>query len=231
MKAEAELENRFSKLGGVFVTPVQVLAERVRTLRGLISDWDGVFNQGAKGEGAESTYSEPDSMGTNLLRYALWRANGQLPVAALITGAENPSARGFALREHFHAIYYGARNKTVAIEALCRTHAVSSEQLVCLFDDVNDLGMAFACGVRVFVQRTASPLLRDYVIRQGLCDYVTAHPPERHAVREVCELLLGLLGAFDAVVASRVAWDRDYASYFAARQAVATEFVDRIAQD
>ena len=231
MKAEAELENRFSKLGGVFVTPVQVLAERVRTLRGLVSDWDGVFNQGAKGEGTESTYSEPDSMGTNLLRYALWRANGQLPVAALITGAENPSARGFALREHFHAIYYGARNKTVAIEALCRTHAVSSEQLVCLFDDVNDLGMAFACGIRVFVQRTASPLLRDYVIRQGLCDYVTAHPPERHAVREVCELLLGLLGAFDAVVASRVAWDRDYASYFSARQAVATEFVAPVAQD
>jgi 3-deoxy-D-manno-octulosonate 8-phosphate phosphatase (KDO 8-P phosphatase) len=209
-----------------------VLAERVRTLRGFVSDWDGVFNQGAKGEGAESTYSEPDSMGTNLLRYALWREQaGRLPVAALITGAENPSARTFAVREHFHAIYYGARNKTLAIEALCRVHQVSSERLACTFDDVNDLGMAFACGIRVFVQRTASPLLRDYVVRQGLCDYVTAHPPERHAVREVCELLLGLLGSFDAVVASRVAWDRDYARYFAARQAVTTEFVDRVAQD
>jgi hypothetical protein len=44
----------------------------------------------------------------------------------------------------------------------------------------------------------------------------------------VCELVLGLLGSFDTVVASRVAWDRDYAAYFAARQAVTTEFVDRI---
>lgn len=230
MNPASELESRFSKLGGVFVTPARELAERVHALHGLVSDWDGVFNQGAKGEGAESTYSEPDSMGTNLLRYALWRERGgQLPVAALITGAENPSARGFALREHFHAIHYGARNKTVAIEALCRAHQVSSEQMVCFFDDVNDLGMAFACGIRVFVQRTASPLLRDYVVRQGLCDYVTAHPPERHAVREVCELLLGLLGSFDAVVASRVAWDREYASYFTARQAVVTEFVDQLA--
>ena len=100
-----------------------------------------------------------------------------------------------------------------------------------MFDDVNDLGMAFACGIRVYVQRTASPLLREYVVRQGLCDYVTAHSAERHAVREVCELLLGLLGAFDAVVASRVAWDRDYAAYFAARQAVATELVDQRAMD
>jgi 3-deoxy-D-manno-octulosonate 8-phosphate phosphatase (KDO 8-P phosphatase) len=225
MKPETELEV-FSKLGGTFVTPIGTLIERMRNIRGFVSDWDGVFNQGAKGEGAESTYSEPDSMGTNLLRYALWRRKRELPIAALITGAENPSARAFALREHFHAIYYGARNKTAAIEALCRTHKVSSEHLLCIFDDVNDLGMAFGCGIRIFVQRTASPLLREYVVRQGLCDYVTAHPPERHAVREVCELLLGLLGAFDTVIASRVAWDRDYAAYFGARQAHPTEFVD-----
>ena len=228
MKLDSELQV-FSKLGGTVVTPLGTLRERVRDLRGFVSDWDGVFNQGAKGEGAESTYSEPDSMGTNLLRYALWREHGELPIAALITGAENPSARAFALREHFHALYYGARNKTVAIEGLCRAHQVSSDRLVCVFDDVNDLGMAFACGIRVLVQRSASPLLREYVVRQGLCDYVTAHASERHAVREVCELLLGLLGSFDAVVASRVAWDRDYANYFAARQAVTTEIVEQSA--
>jgi 3-deoxy-D-manno-octulosonate 8-phosphate phosphatase (KDO 8-P phosphatase) len=230
MKPETELRV-FEKLGGTFVTPIHTLVERARTIRGLVADWDGVFNQGAKGEGASSTYSEPDSMGTNLLRYALWRKHGELPIAALITGADNPSARTFAVREHFHAIYFGSRNKTAAIEALCRTHGCSSDRLVCMFDDVNDLGMAFACGIRVYVQRSASPLLREYVVRQGLCDYVTAHSAERHAVREVCELLLGLLGAFDAVVASRVAWDRDYAAYFAARQGVATELVDQRAMD
>ncbi len=106
-------------------------------------------------------------------------------------------------------------------------HQLSSEQLICLFDDVNDLGMAFACGIRVLVRRDASPLLHDYVARQGLCDYITAHPAERHAVREVCELMLGMLGSFDAVVASRVAWDADYARYFAARQSVTTEVIDR----
>jgi 3-deoxy-D-manno-octulosonate 8-phosphate phosphatase (KDO 8-P phosphatase) len=228
MKPEAELAV-FSKLGGTFVTPIGALIERVKTVRGFVSDWDGVFNQGAKGDGAESTYSEPDSMGTNLLRYALWREQRQMPIAALITGAENPSARMFATREHFHAVYYGSRNKTAAIEALCRRHGVSSDRLICIFDDVNDLGMAFACGIRVFVQRSASPLLREYVVRQGLCDYVTAHTPERHAVREVCELLIGLLGAFETVVASRVAWDAAYAAYFTERQAVATELVDQSA--
>ena len=230
MKPEAELAV-FTRLGGTFVTPIGTLVERMRTIRGFVSDWDGVFNQGAKGEGAESTYNEPDSMGTNLLRYALWREHSELPIAALITGLHNPSARTFALREHFHAVYYGARNKTAAIEALCRTQRVSSDQLVCIFDDVNDLGMAFACGIRVYVQRSASPLLREYVVRQGLCDYVTAHPAERHAVREVCELLLGLLGSFESVVTSRVAWDADYAAYFSARQALTTEFIDQRVND
>jgi 3-deoxy-D-manno-octulosonate 8-phosphate phosphatase (KDO 8-P phosphatase) len=230
MRPEAELEV-FSNLGGTFVTPIRALAERMPSIRGFVSDWDGVFNQGAKGESAESTYSEPDSMGTNLLRYALWRQHGALPIAALITGADNASARSFALREHFHALYYGARTKTAAIESLCREHRVSSDRLVCIFDDVNDLGMAFACGIRIFVQRSASPLLREYVVRQGLCDYVTAHSAERHAVREVCELLLGLAGSFEAVVASRVAWDREYAAYFKARQALTTALVDQSVAD
>lgn len=227
MSADTELEMRFSKLGGVFLTPIRVIKQRLLTIRGLVCDWDGVFNGGAKGEGSASTFSEPDSMGTNLLRYALWRAHGGvLPVAALITGADNPSARGFAEREHFHSIYHGARTKTGAIEALCGTHNISSEQLVCVFDDVNDLGMSFGCGIRVLVRRDASPLLHDYVTRQHLCDYITAHSAERYAVREVCELLLGLLGSFEAVVASRVAWDDEYARYFAARQAVATRLID-----
>ena len=227
MSVDTELETRFSKLGGVFLTPIGSLKQRLKTVRGLVCDWDGVFNGGAKGDGSASTFTEPDSMGTNLLRYALWRARGgALPIAALITGADNPSARGFALREHFHSVYHGARNKTAAIEALCGAHNISSEQLVCIFDDVNDLGMAFGCGIRVLVRRDASPLLHDYVTRQHLCDYITAHPPERNAVREVCELLLGLLGSFDAVVASRVAWDDDYARYFAARQAVATQLIE-----
>ena len=227
MALDREIEARFSKLGGVFLTPVGTLRARLASLRGFVSDWDGVFNDGAKGDSSASTYNEPDSMGTNLMRYALWRAHGAMPLAALITGADNPSAREFARREHFHAVYHGARNKTAAIESFCASHRMSSEQLLCIFDDVNDLGMAFACGVRVLVRRTASPLLHDYVARQNLCDYITGHTSSTHAVREVCELVLGLLGSFDAVVASRVAWDADYARYFTTRQAVPTEIIDQ----
>ena len=231
MKPEAELEV-FSKLGGTFVTPIGTLVERARTIRGFVSDWDGVFNQGAKGEGAESTYSEPDSMGTNLLRYALWRKHGELPIAALITGAENPSARSFARaralpRDLFRLAQQDGCDRSVVPHASAARRSGSSACSTTSTISAWPSPAAFVC----YVQRSASPLLREYVVRQGLCDYVTAHSAERHAVREVCELLLGLLGSFDAVVASRVAWDRDYAAYFAARQALTTEFVDQRAND
>jgi 3-deoxy-D-manno-octulosonate 8-phosphate phosphatase (KDO 8-P phosphatase) len=231
MSGTKELEARFSKLGGVFLTPIATLAKRLSQLRGIVCDWDGVFNDGAKGDGSSSMFAEADSMGLNLLRYALWRERGEtLPVTALITGVDNPSARVFATREHFHALYYGTKSKTGAIEALCSEHRLSPDQIVCLFDDVNDLGMAFGCGIRVLVRRDASPLLKDYVARHGLCDYITGLAPREHAVREVAELLLGLLGTFDAVVTSRVAWDTDYARFFGARQAVTTKVVDRVQQ-
>src|SRR5262245_52586110 len=104
MSGTKELEARFSKLGGVFLAPIATLAKRLSQLRGIVCDWDGVFNDGAKGDGSSSMFAEADSMGLNLLRYALWRERGEtLPVTALITGVDNPSARVFATREHFHA--------------------------------------------------------------------------------------------------------------------------------
>ena len=54
MSHDTELESRFSKLGGAFMTPVGEIAARARKLRGIVADWDGVFNDGAKGDGAAS---------------------------------------------------------------------------------------------------------------------------------------------------------------------------------
>jgi 3-deoxy-D-manno-octulosonate 8-phosphate phosphatase (KDO 8-P phosphatase) len=218
------IESAFSSRGGAFVTPAARIAARAAACRGLVFDWDGVFNPGAKGQGATSSFSEADSMGVNLLRFALWRASGRLPIAAVVTGEENPTARRFATREHFDVVYSGVKNKVVALEHLCSAHGVEPQSLIAIFDDVNDLGMAARCGVRVLVRRDASPLLREYAVRHGLVDYVTAASANEHPVREASELLLGVTRAFDAVVGLRIAWDSEYARYFEARQAVETRF-------
>ena len=230
MAAPAGFEKGFSELGALFLTSAAELRSRLGSVRALVFDWDGVFNAGAKTADGGSGFTEADSMGTNLLRYALWRRDGRLPSVAVVTGEENPSARAFALREHFDAVHFGVKDKARALEAFCSARGLSPGEALCVVDDVNDFGLASQCGIRVLVRREAGVLLQEYVARRGLCDYVTAMPGDRCAVREVAELMLGLLDAFDAVVESRRAFDAQYRRYFDCRQAVATELHDASAR-
>jgi len=228
------VKTSFESVGGSFVAPPAEIAAALENCRGAVFDWDGVFNTGRKGSGTESDFAEADSMGTNMLRYGMWRGAGKLPFTAIISGEDNKSAVRFAGREHFDSVYTGIKDKSRVIKHLSSQNDLDSKQLICVFDDINDLGMAELCGVRLMVRRDASPMLMEYATRNSLCDYVTGSP--QYAVREVCELVLGLLGAHHAVVQSRVAYDEDYQRYFQARQAVTTQsFVTRdnaiIAQD
>ncbi len=220
---------RFKELGGTFLTDVAALSKRLEVVRALVFDWDGVFNEGAKQQGTDSGFSEADSMGTNMFRYGLWRRDGALPITAIITGQHNATAESFAKREHFHAVYPGVENKGATINQFCATYGLEREQVACVFDDINDLGMAAECGVRFLVRRSSSPLLQEFAIRNEYCDYVTAAEGNRYAVREIAELALGVMGVFDAVVRSRSVHDDDYKQYFSARQAVETQLVKRTA--
>ncbi len=220
---------RFRELGGTFLTDITTLSKRLDVIHALVFDWDGVFNEGAKRQGVDSGFSEADSMGTNMFRYGLWRRDGVLPITAIITGQPNATAEIFAKREHFHAFYPGVENKGDMIGQFCATYGLERDQIACVFDDINDLGMAAECGARFLVRRRSSPMFEQFVARNDYCDYVTAAEADRYAVREIAELALSMMGVFDAVVRSRSAHDDDYQQYFSARQAVETQLVRRSA--
>jgi 3-deoxy-D-manno-octulosonate 8-phosphate phosphatase (KDO 8-P phosphatase) len=220
----SKIAEYFTSRGGVFLTDPSDLASRLETMRGLIFDWDGVFNNGVKGAGLASTYSEADSMGTNMLRYGLWLSNNSLPITAIITGETNNSARFLAEREHFNAIYQASGNKRKVIQEVSKKYGLATKNLVCIFDDINDLGMASVCGIRIMVRQRSAPLLQNFVVEEGLVDYMTAAESGEQAVRETSEMLLGLMGSFDVVVRSRMAMDERYQKYFKERQAITTIF-------
>lgn len=215
----------FQAIGASFILPIDELAHRLDNCRAVVFDWDGVFNAGRKGQSAGSDFAEADSMGTNMLRYGLWRKLGKLPFTAIISGENNDSAIQFARREHLNSVFTGVRNKRLVIEQLCDNAGLSPEQIICVFDDINDLSMANHCGLRLMVRRNASPLLADYVAKRSLCDYISGVESGSFAVREICELLLGLLDSYDPVLDSRVAYDDEYQSYLQRRQAVVTELI------
>lgn len=217
-----EVLEKFTAVGGRFFTPIADLRRKLDLCSAIVFDWDGVFNTGRKELGASSGFSEPDSMGTNMLRYGLWRKLGKLPYTAIISGETNETAIEFAKRERLTAVYTGFKTKQQIIAHLCGDHDLDPGQIACVFDDINDLPMAGLCGIRFMVRREASPLMADYVARRALCDYVTGADADAYAVREVCELLLGLMGTYDEVLDSRISHDDDYETYFKARQAVVT---------
>jgi len=216
------LVEKFTAAGGSFVAPIEEFRQKVEQCRAVVFDWDGVFNAGRKGHASSSDFSEADSMGTNMLRYALWRRLGELPYTAIISGEKNDSAIAFAQREHLTAVYTGIGSKQHVITHLFDENDLQPEQIACVFDDINDLPMAKVCGLRFRVRRSASPMFADFADRREFCDYVTGANADSYAVREVCELLLGLMESYADVVESRIARDDAYEEYFRARQSVVT---------
>jgi 3-deoxy-D-manno-octulosonate 8-phosphate phosphatase (KDO 8-P phosphatase) len=215
------IEQTFSAIGGQFSTPVDTLTEKLKAIRAIVFDWDGVFNDGAKTEAGSSSFSEVDSMGTNLLRFGLWlHHGGQLPVAAIITGVTNTQSETLVRREHFHASYSQAKHKIDVLHHLLKQHNLQPNEVAFFFDDALDLSVSEVAGVRIMIRRNANPLFMKYVIDHGLVDYVTGSQSGQFAVREGCELLLGLLGQFDAVMDERLRYFPTYDEYYQQRQAV-----------
>jgi len=210
----------FEKIGGRFVTPPGALAYKLARVKALVFDWDGVFNDGVKDESGSSTFSEVDSMGTNLLRFGLWLHQGRMPAAAIITGVHNSRALELVGREHFHAGYVQAKHKVAVLEHFLNQHGLPPREVAFFFDDALDLSVAAVAGVRILVKRAANPLFTNYVLENGLADYVTGHESGRFAVREGCELLLGLLGRYDEVMAERLRYFPVYDAYYTARQTI-----------
>ena len=215
-----EIVQLFESGGGEFFTPPSVFVAKLKNIRAVIFDWDGVFNEGFK-QGAEgSVFSEVDAMGTNMLRYALWKVHGKQPIIAVITGEENPSAQGLSKREHFHAMYFQAKNKAAVFANFCKAHTLKPEEVLFFFDDVLDLEIARRCGARVMIGRKATPMLASFAKSNAMVDYITGCDGEDHGLREGCELIIALLGQYDAVVSERMVFSSDYQLYLAERQEI-----------
>lgn len=210
----------FERGGGQFLTSAPEISDRLGRIEAFVFDWDGVFNPGTKGEGAPSRFSELDSMGTNLLRFGWWlRAPGRMPLTAILTGQENPTAIRLAEREGFEAVYLGFLDKQQALEDLSLRYGLSADHIAYFFDDVLDLSVASRCGIRVLVRSQGAPLLSRLVRDRGLADYVTGTAGGAGAVREATELLLGLAGLYEKVVDERTACGPKYEAYLADRNA------------
>lgn len=213
-----DLQGLFSEAGTRFISTPAAIGEKLATVNTFLFDWDGVFNDGTKGHEVTSHFTEADSMGVNMLRFSHWLKHGTLPYCAIITGRQNKSALHFAQREHFHAVYMGYTHKQEALDE----GRITAANAAFFFDDILDLSIAQQSALRILIGRPQSPLFEQSVVQKGWCDAITGATAGQHAVREACELLIGLTGNWEELLSSRVAFNEEYREYLNARNAVKT---------
>lgn len=210
---------------GEFLLNPKSFRRRVKDIKAFVFDWDGVFNDGHKTESGASSFSEIDSLGTNLLRFTHYLNKGSLPLTAIISGENNKAAAAFTQREHFHALYSGIKNKSDALQHFCMTHNLSPAEVAFVFDDVLDLSVSAICGLRLLVGRASNPLFNRYVRKEKLADYVTSCSGAGYAVREVCELFMHVHGNYDRIVSHRIQFSKEYQTYLEQRNNVKTRLL------
>jgi len=217
-------EKIYRDMGAEFVTPADEIAQKFSAIKAFVFDWDGVFNNGEKNGEGSSSFNEIDSMGTNLLRFSYYLKNKQLPQTALISGEKNESAFFFSQREHFSASYFKIANKKWALDHICNIYGLKSNEICYFFDDVLDLSIAKEAGLRILVSRKATTLFTNYAKQHKLVDYITANPSGNFAVREACEMLMGLTNTFDEAISRRMNYDDVYQQYIMVRNLPQTHF-------
>lgn len=212
------LEDHFVNAGGQFTRSADLLHDRMNKVRALIFDWDGVFNDGTRYSQQGSGFSEVDSAGLHLLRYGMFLKTGDLPLVAIISGKDHQTAREWGQREQIDAAYFGVKDKEKAMLHFCNQQGITPGQCAYYFDDVLDLPVASRVGLRFAVGRLANPLLLDYIEDHHLADYISACQGHEHAVREMTELSLGLVGQYEESLKGRLEQGDSYERFLTKKE-------------
>ena len=214
----------FREIGAELCTTEEKLKDKAQNLEAFVFDWDGVFNAGTKGNKQVSGFSEVDSMGINMIRFAYWLRSGKVPFTAIVTGEQNPAASELAQREHFQAVYFRIKHKADALIHMQKSYKLDDEKIAFCFDDILDLSFAQKVGLRFLVKRKSNPLFLNYAKKHEICDYITACGGDEGAIREISEALLWLTDAYEDTISQRVAYTEAYQSYLKQRSSIETQF-------
>jgi 3-deoxy-D-manno-octulosonate 8-phosphate phosphatase (KDO 8-P phosphatase) len=155
-------------------------SRRLRELRALVLDVDGVLTDGGmvygpEGEGFKR-FDVKDGLGLRLLRESGLRL-------ALISGEDSKITLRRAEKLRIEEVHLGVEDKEAAFRDLLSRHGIPAEWAAYMGDDLNDLGPLSLAGVAAAPSDAAPEVLRR--VR-----WVTRRPGGRGAVREVCDAIL-----------------------------------------
>lgn len=167
------------------------LAERIKTLRLIAFDVDGVLTDGGlylSDSGEEfKRFNSLDGHGLKMLK------NSGIELA-IITGRTSKCVELRAKNLGITHLYQGVENKLVAMQSLLQVLNIAPEFAAFMGDDVIDLPAMRHVGMAISVP-AAPRNVQDHA------DYVSQREGGHGAVREVCELIMSTQGTFDMQLA------------------------------
>ncbi len=212
-------KEKISGIRGELVIKPEKFKKKTERVKALIFDWDGIFNDGKKGQ-IPSTFNEIDSMGVNMLRFGYYLIHHSNPYTAIVTGEKNETAIKWAEREHFHDVFFRVKNKGDVLDAIIRNNSLEPEEIMFVFDDIHDLSLANQVGLRILVKNPGASLFAEYCKKMSYCDYITCNTGGNMAIREISELLLKTINRFEDTIKYRMDFHGRYYEYLETRNLV-----------
>jgi len=158
------------------------IADRIRKIRLLIFDFDGVFTDNRVHVNQEGTESVSCWRGDGLGLNRLHRLGIEM---AIVSTETNPVVASRSRKQGIRCIQ-GVDNKLMALNRIAKESSLSMDQLAFVGNDINDLPALRAVALPIVVQ-DAHPDVRPHAV------YCTSARGGYGAVREVCDLFAEVL--------------------------------------
>lgn len=218
----AHIEEKFIDIGGQFYSSGFDLREKLPGIKALIFAWDGVFNDGQKKQGQDSSFSEIDALGLDMLRFGFQLAFEQIPKMVFITPGKNENCHEFAKRANFDEVYYDSHDQAMALQHFCDLYHIKPSEVALFYGDITEVPLAKKAGMAFAVGRLSNPIFIEYLERNKLADYISSCHGHEHVIREFSELLLGLLDIHFTVIDERAYFGERYIKYCNYKKTVQT---------
>lgn len=169
------------------------LKERIKKIKLVVMDVDGVLTDGTIWLGPNGTEFKPfnvlDGTGIKYLHRAGLKT-------AIITGRHSPVVEARAAELGIKDVFQGVKVKMRAFEVLLRRSGISPQEACYIGDDLPDLPVMRAAGFSATVPGARPEILQE-------ADYVAETAGGKGAARELAELILKVQDKWEKEIMAR----------------------------
>lgn len=169
--------------------------QKAKNLKLLLTDVDGVLTDSklcwyTDGEGRHievKNFESLDGMGMIFLRACGVKSG-------IVSRGSAPVLQHWAKLLGMDILYYSAMDKTAALQDACKRFGISAQEVGFIGDDIIDLGVMKAAGLRLAVANAVDEV-------KEIADYISPKRGGYGAVRDICEQIMKAHGQWQTIVA------------------------------